>query len=329
MSRINSNFNLQGAIDSLKAERTRDLGRIEGLFENFGVTAKQDLADTLVQTQARNTQSAISRGLSQTTRRQSQQTGLDIQGARGRARIDEQVAGQKAGFLERQLIDPSLITNLVSQAAAVNTTPVRAQLGATAGQAAINAGTGPGSSGLIRPGGGGGGGGASPGGSSGLIRAAGGGGSAGAVQGARVIPSPNAAPQTGTTPGSTPSAGTSGARVVTNTPTNTPPSGTTGQASLRSGQASGTGSIRSTATGQGFETQTGQAQPSALGAGATDVTAAAGTGGGGRSVVIEAGVNANAPGGIGSRRTVSIPPGVSNIQAFGSLIPFGWRVVSG
>lgn len=313
MSRISRAGDLDAIIKSLTQQRQADIGRIEGLFDQFGVTARQDLETTLKKAGASQERDLIRRGLSQTTRFATGRTDLAEKGARGRARIDEQVAGQKAGFLERQLVDPSLITSLISQAAAVDTTPRNIQVGAS-NVGAPTFGLRPGDPGT----GGGGGSSGSPGISSFGLR----GGSSSPGQGARVIPSPNAAPTQGTTPGTT-----RGARVISGAQTASAGS-TAGQASLRSGQASGTGSIRSTATGQGFETRTGQAQPNAIGAAATDASPAASQGGsGGRTITIQAGVNARGAQ-MGTKRTVTVPAGVSNVQAITSgAIPWGWRII--
>ncbi len=251
-----SQFNIQDIINQLTAQRKQDLGRIEGLFDQFGVTARQDVGDAFTKARGSQAQDLISRGLSQTTKRATGRTDLLAQEQRAQQRIGEQVAGQKAGFLERQIVDPSLISNLIAQASAVNTNPVRAQLGATPGQASINAGTGFGSSGIIRPGGGGGGGGGATRGSSGIIRASGGGGGS-AGTGARVIQSPRAELSTG-------GSAATGARTISAPRPAASTQAAGGGASLRSGQASGTGSISSTETGEGFETQTGQATPTAI-----------------------------------------------------------------
>jgi len=295
MSRIQSSRDLDAIIKALTQQRQTDIGRIEGLFDQFGVTAKQDLATTLEKAGASQERDLIRRGLSQTTRFATGRTDLAEKGARGRAGIDEQVSAQKAGFRERQLVDPSLITNLIFQAAAANTPPSQTFVGASS--AKLNAPN----SVFERPPAGGGGSSSNPGPSTFGLR----GGSSTPGLAARVIPSPNAAPAVGVTPGTI-----SGAQVAS-------AGSTVGQASLRSGQASGTGSIRNTATGQGFETRTGQETPTALGAG----------GEGGRGVTIEAGVNArNAS--IGTKRSVTIPAGLSNAQAIAKgIIPWGWRII--
>jgi hypothetical protein len=44
-------------------------------------------------------------------------------------------------------------------------------------------------------------------------------------------------------------------------------------------------------------------------------------------VTIQAGIKSGKP--IGTTRVVQIPEGVSNAQALGNLIPFGWRIISG
>lgn len=332
MSRLGGRSSIQGIIDQLTAQRAKDLSRIEGLFDQFGVTARQDLEQTLVKQKAQRQQDLISRGLSQTTKRATSMSDLAAQGARGRAAIGEQVAQQKAGFLERQLVDPSLITNLITQAAATNTQPVSAALPASPGQAAINAGQ----SGMIRANRGGGGGGGGAGGGGGFSGFGVRGGSGGSGGGAFVIGA------RGTQAAGTPSTSgvTQGARTIQSPTAGTAAvSGTTGQASLRSGQASGTGSIRSTETGKGFETQTGQDRPTAIGAAPTEISPGAGGeaptgratgGGGGRTITIQAGINARAPGGIGSTRTVTVPPGLTNVQAVQQgIVPWGWRIISG
>jgi hypothetical protein len=336
MSRIQSSRDLEAIIKSLTQQRQTDVGRIESLFDTFGVSAKQDLATSFEQARARDVQDLQRRGLSQTTRATTQRTDLLEKEKRGAARIDEQVAGQKAGFLERQLIDPSLITSLIQQASAVDTTPRQAFVGASSEQ--LNA---PGFG--VRPAGQGGGGGGSPGTSSFGFRGGSGGPSGPAsivTREGRFSPAQFAASRNGPSRDAQSGGGgaqSTGARVIPS-PTAAPATGTTGQASLRSGQASGSGSIRSTATGTGFETRTGQAQPNAIGAAATDVTAAAGTGasapaagggGGTRSVTIKAGANSRT-GAPGTVKTVSIPAGLSNVEAITQqLIPWGWRIVSG
>jgi hypothetical protein len=301
MSRLASN-NIQGIIDQLTTQRKADVSSIEGLFDTFGVTAKQDVSTAFEKARATQSQDLISRGLSQTTKRTTGRTDLLEKELRAGQRIDEQVAGQKAGFRASQLVDPSLITNLIQGASAVDTTPVQAFGGINS--AALNR---PNSafdrSGIDQANARSATNNANLQGARTITRASQSQG--GATQGARTIPSPNAAPSVGT------------------------PAGTGGAPSLRSGQASGSGSIRNTQTGQGFETKTGQDAPTAIGAEATDVTAPAGTGGEGRTVTARAtSFRARKP--IGSTVQIKLPPGMTNLQAVQQgQIPLGHRIISG
>lgn len=114
-------------------------------------------------------QDLTSRGLGNTTIRSTAQRGIRSDAENAKLAVDEQVAGMKAGVMERRNdIGPdfSMYANLLQQAAASNTKPLSVQVprGVPAGGIGGGGGAGGGGgligqTGLIQPGGGGGGGG--------------------------------------------------------------------------------------------------------------------------------------------------------------------------
>lgn len=227
MSRTASSQEIQKIIEQLSKDREKQLGEIRGLFSQFGVAARQDIVEQVTQAQGRAEQDLISRGLSQTTIRPGVLGQISRQGQREERRVGEQVAGLEAGFLERQLVDPGLITQLISQASAVDTSRINVGVGATTAQTSRPISP----PNFIRPTTSTGGGGASPGGVSFGLRGGGGG-----QTGARVVRAGRFAQATGQPTQASTQATTGAVRQVAK-PEPTP--------------VGGTGTVTSSATGAG------------------------------------------------------------------------------
>lgn len=133
-----------------------------GLLENLGNTQRSDNAIRYTQARAGADQSLISRGLGNTTIRDSVQRGLLSDESRAAGAITESVANARAGVVERRNdIGPDVGTfaNLLRDAASANTGPVSAVLGAAQHSGGAGGAGGGGSLGDSNPGGGSGGGG--------------------------------------------------------------------------------------------------------------------------------------------------------------------------
>jgi hypothetical protein len=128
-----SQAQIQALIQQLSQQRTSQLSQIEQLFQDFGVSAKQDITEATAERGAQEEQSLVRRGLGSTTIVGGRLGRIAREGARETRRVDEGVARQKAGFLERQLIDPSTILNLIQQASAAPNPNERVQVRGPAG----------------------------------------------------------------------------------------------------------------------------------------------------------------------------------------------------
>lgn len=141
---------IQGLIQQLSQQRTSQLGQIEKLFEQFGLSARQDITEQTAERSAQEKQRLITSGLGNTTIVGPRLGRIAREGAREKRRVGEQVARQKAGFLERQLIDPNTILNLIQQSSAAPDPRQKVQVRGPAGSRFGSSGIGTSSFG-IRP----------------------------------------------------------------------------------------------------------------------------------------------------------------------------------
>lgn len=160
-----------GGLEELESGREsmrQYFAQANSLIQDIGSSAIEDINRGSERSFAMGRQHLISSGLSNTTITNSLIRGTEEDRRREMERVEEQRATAQAGLNERQAgaelgasgniaqfmaarndigPDPASYAGLIQAASATNTSPIQASLGASAGQAPINAGQ----SGLIRP----------------------------------------------------------------------------------------------------------------------------------------------------------------------------------
>lgn len=151
-SREANRTRLRQLVGDLTDRGEQEPGGARGLLGEFGQSASDQLRRRTAQTGGSLEQDLISRGLGNSTILSSVRRGVERDRAEGQRDIDERVARQRADILaavNQQGPDPGLVANLVRQAAAADTSPRVARIGAGGTGGFSGGGTGRSSGGTI------------------------------------------------------------------------------------------------------------------------------------------------------------------------------------